>query len=83
MKLDPLIEAEKIAGHSVQRTCGLFEVSRAAYYQRSNGEPSTRARTVRKLESRLMPPARTHESARPVDRAGVFVVDVGGDVGAD
>ena len=35
MKLDPFIEAEKTAGHSVPKTCGLFEVSRAAYYQRT------------------------------------------------
>jgi putative transposase len=39
MKLDPFIEAEKITGHGVQRTCCLFEVSRSAYYQRSNGAP--------------------------------------------
>ena len=43
MNLDPFIEAEKTAGHSVQKTCDLFEVSRSAYYQRSNGTPSDRA----------------------------------------
>ena len=42
MKLDPFIEAEKIAGHSVTKTCGLFEVSRPAFYQRSSGIPSGR-----------------------------------------
>ena len=42
MKLDPFIEAEKIAGHSVTKTCGLFEVSRSAYYQRCSGVPSAR-----------------------------------------
>ena len=42
MKLDPFIEAEKTAGHSVQRTCGLFEVSKSAYYERRNGVPSRR-----------------------------------------
>jgi len=42
MKLDPFIEAEKIAGHSVAKTCGLFEVSRSAYYERKNGVPSDR-----------------------------------------
>jgi len=42
MKLDPFIEAEKIAGHSVTKTCGLFEVSRSAYYERTNGVPSAR-----------------------------------------
>ncbi|MGO8871173.1 MAG: IS3 family transposase [Acidimicrobiales bacterium] len=42
MKLDPFIEAEKTAGHSVAKTCGLFEVSRSAYYQRATGVPSDR-----------------------------------------
>jgi putative transposase len=42
VKLDPFIEAEEAAGHSVKRCCALFEVSRAAYYQRRNGEPSAR-----------------------------------------
>ena len=42
MKLDPFIEAEKTAGHSVQKTCGLFEVSKSAYYERRNGVPSRR-----------------------------------------
>ncbi len=42
MKLDPFIEAEKTAGHSVQRTCALFEVSKSAYYERRNGAPSAR-----------------------------------------
>ena len=42
MKLDPFIEAEKIAGHSVQKTCGLFEVSKSAFYERRNGTPSKR-----------------------------------------
>ena len=27
MKLDPFIEAEKVAGHSVNHACGLLEVS--------------------------------------------------------
>ena len=53
MKLDPFIEAEKIAGHSVQKTCGLFEVSRSAYYQRSNGPHSDRARTDAELTEQI------------------------------
>jgi transposase InsO family protein len=53
MKLDPFIEAEKIAGHSVQKTCCLFEVSRAAYYQRRNGEPSVRAVTDAELTRQI------------------------------
>ena len=32
MKMDPFIEAEEVAGHSVKRCCELFEVSRAAFY---------------------------------------------------
>jgi len=43
MKLDSFIEAEKTAGHSVQKTCALFEVSKSAYYERRNGAPSARA----------------------------------------
>ena len=39
----PLLEAEKTAGHSVNKCCGLFEVSRAAYDQRRTGIPSARA----------------------------------------
>jgi hypothetical protein len=42
VKMDPFIEAEEAAGHSVKRCCELFEVSRAAYFQRRNGEPSAR-----------------------------------------
>jgi len=53
MKLDPFIEAEKTAGLSVTKTCGLFEVSRSAYYQRSTGTPSDRARTDAELTGRI------------------------------
>jgi putative transposase len=53
MKLDPFIEAEKIAGHSVTKTCGLFEVSRSAYYQRTTCEPSPRATTDAELISQI------------------------------
>ena len=42
MKMDPFIEAEEAAGHSVKRCCELFEVSRAAYYQRRQGVVSVR-----------------------------------------
>jgi putative transposase len=42
VKMDPFIEAEEAAGHSVKRCCELFEVSRAAYYQRRNDRPSQR-----------------------------------------
>lgn len=42
MKLDPFIEAEEAAGHSVKHCCDMFEVSRAAYYQRKKNVPSAR-----------------------------------------
>jgi len=32
--MDSFIEAEEVAGHSLKRCCELFEVSRAAFYQR-------------------------------------------------
>lgn len=42
MKVDPFIEAEQAAGHSVSRCCELLEVSRAAYYERRKDVPSAR-----------------------------------------
>ncbi len=49
MKVDPFIEAEKVAGHNVVKACGLLEVSRAAFYQRRNGAPSKRGVTDAEL----------------------------------
>jgi hypothetical protein len=40
--MDPFIEAEEAQGHSVKHCCELFEVSRAAYYQRKSPVPSPR-----------------------------------------
>jgi transposase InsO family protein len=42
VRLDGFIEAEEAAGHSVKHACELFEVSRAAYYQRKKHVPSPR-----------------------------------------
>jgi len=42
VKLDGFIEAEEAKGRSVKHCCELFEVSRAAYYQRKNQVPSAR-----------------------------------------
>ena len=53
MKLHPFIEAEKVAGHSVNHACGLLEVSRAAYYQRRNGEASMREVTDAELTEKI------------------------------
>jgi putative transposase len=42
VKLDGFIEAEEAVGRSVKRCCDMFEVSRAAYYQRQKHVPSAR-----------------------------------------
>jgi hypothetical protein len=34
VKMDPFIEAEEVAARSIKHCCELFEVSRAAYYER-------------------------------------------------
>jgi putative transposase len=49
MTVHPFIEAEEVAGHSVQNACRLLEVSRAAYDQRRNGVPSRREVTDAEL----------------------------------
>lgn len=53
MKAHPFIEAEKAAGHGVQRACRLLEVSRAAYYQRRDGALSPRAAADAVLSARI------------------------------
>ena len=53
MKMDPFIEAEEAAGHSVCRCCELFEVSRSAYYQRKSDEPSVREVTDAELLGKI------------------------------
>jgi putative transposase len=42
VRVDPFIEAEEVAGHSVNRSCELLEISRAAYYERRKDAPSRR-----------------------------------------
>ncbi len=49
MKLDGFIEAEEAAGHSLKHCCDLFQVSRAAYYQRKQQIPSDREVSDREL----------------------------------
>ena len=53
MSVDPFIEAEEAAGHSVMNACCLLEVSRAAYYQRRKAVPSHRAVTDAELTERI------------------------------
>lgn len=54
MKMDPFIEAEEAAGHSVKRCCELFEVSRAAYYERRRGLPSARELSDAELTEKII-----------------------------
>lgn len=49
----PFIEAEKQEGHSVARCCELFEVFRAAYCERRNGEPCARELSDAELITRI------------------------------
>jgi transposase InsO family protein len=42
MTVDPFIEAEEVAGHSVRNACRLLEVSKSAFYERRIGVPSAR-----------------------------------------
>ena len=53
MNVDPFIEAEEVAGHSVFNACCLLEVSRAAYYQRRKSVPSARAVTDAELMDKI------------------------------
>jgi transposase InsO family protein len=53
VKTHPFIEAERVAGHSVQRCCELLEVSRAAFYQRATGSPSPRAMSDAELNEKI------------------------------
>jgi putative transposase len=49
MKAHPFIEAEEVAGHSVQNACRLLEVSKSAYYERRKAVPSRRTVTDAEL----------------------------------
>ena len=53
MKVDPFIEAEEGAGHSVKRCCELLEVSRSAYYDRRRDEPCARELSDAQLAARI------------------------------
>jgi transposase InsO family protein len=53
MNVDPFIEAEEAAGHSVKNACCLLEVSRAAYYQRRQNIPSAKEISDAELTVRI------------------------------
>jgi putative transposase len=54
MKVDPFIEAEEAAGHSVKRCCELLEMSRAAHYERRRGVASRRQVTDTELLGKIL-----------------------------
>jgi len=62
VKMDPFIEAEEVAGRSVKRCCELFEVSRAAYYERRRGAPSAREVSDAELTEKI---TAIHTTSRP------------------
>jgi len=53
VKLDLFIEAEEATGGSVKHCCDMFEVSRAAFYQRRRAQPSRREVTDAELTAKI------------------------------
>ena len=53
MNIYPFIEAEKAEERSVNRACAVLEVSRAAYYQWHQQQPSQRAREDQQLTEKV------------------------------
>ena len=53
MRLDPFIEAEEVAGRSVKHCCDMFQVSRAAYYQRRSDVPAPREVSDAELAAKI------------------------------
>jgi transposase InsO family protein len=54
VKVHPFIEAEKAAGHNVNKACVLLEVSKSAYYERAKGIPSQREVTDAELTEKII-----------------------------
>jgi len=49
VKVHPFIEAEKVAGESINRCCRLLEVSKSAFYERCDTTPTTKELSDREL----------------------------------
>jgi hypothetical protein len=58
VKVDPFIEAEKIAGRNVDKACHLLEVSKSAYDQRRHGVSCARPACARSAGARPPCPTR-------------------------
>ena len=54
MNVHPFNEAEKVASHNVARACALTEVSRSAYYEQCDGQPSERETSDAELTERII-----------------------------
>jgi hypothetical protein len=67
VKLHPFLEAEKVAGHNVKRSCELLEVSRAAFYERPAATPSGKSWKIptSPRRSRLSMPSRAASLGLP------------------
>jgi putative transposase len=61
VKMDTFIEAEKVAGRSIARCFRLFEVSRAAYYQRRSATPSAKQAADAQLSATI---TQIHDESR-------------------
>lgn len=81
MKMDPFIEAEKAAGHSVAHACDLFEVSRSAFYQRQAQVLSARQLSDEELTERIRQVHDDSEGTYGAPRVHRELVDRGVHVG--
>jgi hypothetical protein len=68
VKVHPFIEAEKAAGHGIQRACRLLEVSRAAFCQRRTGAVCPRRAADAVLCCQRRSPASIRNRRAPADR---------------
>jgi putative transposase len=81
VKMDPFIEAEEAAAHSVCRCCELFEVSKSAYYERKNKTPSRRAVTDGELSQKIRTLHAESKGTYGYVRVHKALVKEGGEVG--
>jgi putative transposase len=49
----PFVEAEKVSGHNVKRTCELLEVSRAAFYDQLDAGPPAKEQADAELTEKI------------------------------
>jgi hypothetical protein len=81
VKTHPFIEAEKLSGRNVARTCELLEVSRAAFYARRGDAPSQRATTDVTLVAEIRQIHATSGGTYGSPRVHAELCDRGRDVG--